>query len=67
MESLEVVEISIVLYGDIALSLHLEEGSGDLARSEQVTSARWCFFSREYNKSFTLQGTNDALPSKTKE
>lgn len=66
MESLEVVEISVVLYGDIALSPHLEEGSGDLARSKQVTSASWCFFPKEYNESFTLQGINYALTSEKK-
>ena len=66
MECLETVEISIVHYGDIALSLHLEEGSGNSAIREQVTSASWCFFPRKYNKGFTLEGTNYASQSKTK-
>lgn len=53
-------------YGDIALSLHLEEVSGNSAIRERVTSARLCFFPREYNKGVALEGTNYASQSKTK-
>lgn len=66
MESLEIVEISIVHYGDTALSLNLEEGSGNSAIREGGTLASWCFFPWEYNKGFTLEGTNYASQSKTK-
>jgi len=66
LESLEVVEISIVHYGDIALSLHLEEGSGNSALREAVTLASWCFFPGECNKGFTLDSKNDAAQSKIK-
>lgn len=66
MESLEIVEISIVHYGDIALSLHLEEGSGNSAIRGGVALASWCFLPREYNKDFTLEGTNYASQGRTK-
>lgn len=66
MESFEIVEILTVHYGDIALSLHLGEGSGNSAVREQVTSASWCFFPREYNKGFTLEGTKYVSQSQTK-
>lgn len=66
MEPLEIVELSIVHYGDITLSLHLEEGSGSSAIREGMMLASWCFFPREYNKGFTLQGTNCASQHRVK-